>query len=58
MSVSFTLNDNHLLITGALDRFALGHPSCYKFPAITGPTILDLSQVESTDTAGLEWLLN
>lgn len=57
MSVSFSLENDTLIVAGKLDRFTLGAPACYRFPVTTGDITLDLSQVENTDTAGLAWLL-
>lgn len=57
MTMSMSVQDQVLAVTGNLDRFVLGNPKCYQFPTISGDVSLDLADVSNVDTAGLAWVI-
>ena len=57
MTMSMSVQDQVLTVTGDLDRFVLGNTKHYQFPAVSGDVTVDLAKVTSVDTAGLAWVL-
>ena len=57
MSVAIRLEQDSLLVEGALERFELGNKEFYRFPQATGALTINLEKVTNFDTAGLAWLL-
>jgi len=57
MTVSYRLEQDRLIIAGALERFELSNKQLYQFPKAKGAVEIDLKLVTNFDTAGLAWLL-
>lgn len=51
------VNDQVVMLKGNLDRFHLTKKSHFLFPNLKGDIVVDLTQVNNFDTAGLAWLL-